>query len=562
MFKRNLVIFVVFIFIYSGFILPQDSLWTYYTHPTQSIKSFYQEGNYLWVAKNTNLLKIDIRTNEIERINYDDFGLKREYSYLNFNTSYLPQVYKFYVDRDGVKWFILKNDSLYFFASFDGVKLTCYDKNNSPFPEIGINYEPEILIDSNNNKWFATPEKLIRYNADEWTVFDSLNSSLPDNNITALSMDDSNNVWIGTANGGIIKLTGTDWFIFQQSGSNAVSNIAFDKENNLYYYIKFNTSINKFVGNNSITINIPGFGFYNLQISFDKVSNIWISGYQQLVGSNSYEFIGGKWINPWDSILIQPIERIFSDKTGNIWVTTQNFIYGQIESVDENLGKYDAGKWELLNVKTSVLPSNHIYSIAVDSHNKKWIGTDKGLAVTDNNNWTVYDTSNSEIPLNSVSSIAIDSNEVKWLGLTSWIGTARSHNASSALAKFDNNTWTIFDSANSILPNSPILSIAVDNKGNKWLGTACKGLIKFDDVNWTLFNINNSPLPSDSVTALAVDKDNIIWIGTEKGLAKYDGKKWFIYDSTNYLTASNISAIGIDNNNNKWIGEMVKAGGQ
>ena len=79
-------------------------------------------------------------------------------------------------------------------------------------------------------------------------------------------------------------------------------------------------------------------------------------------------------------------------------------------------------------------------------------------------------------------------------------------------------------------------------------------MIKFDDVNWTLFNTKNSHLPSDSVTALAVDNDNIIWIGTEKGLAKYDGKKWFIYDSTNYLTASNISVIGIDNKNNKWIG--------
>ena len=340
----------------------------------------------------------------------------------------------------------------------------------------------------------------------------------------------------------------------EDSSLTAVSDIAFDNENNLFYYMKFDTAINKFNGANLTTIKIPGLSFYDLKISFDKNNNLWIAGYQQLIGQNAYEFIGDKWRNPWDSILVQPIESIFSDKNGNMWVTTQSFIFGRTETVDENLGKFDGKEWNLLNVKTPALPSKYIYNIAIDLQNNKWIGTDNGLAVTDDINWEVYDTTNSIMPLNSVSYIAIDSNGTKWVGLTNWSRNNRSYHSSSALIKIKNNAWTMYDSTNSILPNSPILSIKIDKNGNKWIGTACRGLIKFNDTEWTLYNTKNSKLPSDSINALAVDKENRIWIGTDKGLAKYDGKSWVIYDSTNSLSSSNVSAIGIDYKDNIWIG--------
>jgi ligand-binding sensor domain-containing protein len=58
------------------------------------------------------------------------------------------------------------------------------------------------------------------------------------------------------------------------------------------------------------------------------------------------------------------------------------------------------------------------------------------------------------------------------------------------------------------------LSIAIDAQGNKWIGTLTKGLAKFDGVNWTVYNTSNSGLPYDYVHAIAIDKKGNKWIGT------------------------------------------------
>jgi hypothetical protein len=39
------------------------------------------------------------------------------------------------------------------------------------------------------------------------------------------------------------------------------------------------------------------------------------------------------------------------------------------------------------------------------------------------------------------------------------------------LTKYDGSTWTVYTPSNSGLPNYLVLSIAIDNNGNKWFGT-------------------------------------------------------------------------------------------
>jgi len=80
----------------------------------------------------------------------------------------------------------------------------------------------------------------------------------------------------------------------------------------------------------------------------------------------------------------------------------------------------------------------------------------------------------------------------------------------------------VYDTANSGLPHNYVEDVAIDEQGNKWIGTWGGGLAKFDGVNWTVYNTDNSGLPHNSVDALAFDEQGNTWIGTEDGgLAVY-----------------------------------------
>ena len=44
------------------------------------------------------------------------------------------------------------------------------------------------------------------------------------------------------------------------------------------------------------------------------------------------------------------------------------------------------------------------------------------------------------------------------------------------LAKFDEENWTVYDTANSDLPDNWIWGLAIDDQGNIWIGTLGGGL--------------------------------------------------------------------------------------
>jgi ligand-binding sensor domain-containing protein len=167
-----------------------------------------------------------------------------------------------------------------------------------------------------------------------------------------------------------------------------------------------------------------------------------------------------------------------------------------------------------------------------------------GLAKFDGMSWTIYNRSNSGLPSNTVYAIAIDEQGNKWIG-TEWGG----------LAKFDGINWTVYNTSNSGLRSNTVYAIAIDGQGNKWIGTWGGGLAKFDGVRWTVYNISNSGLPSSTVYAIAIDGQGNKWIGTSRGLAKFDGVNWTVYNISNSgLSDNDVRAIAIDGQGNKWIG--------
>lgn len=170
-----------------------------------------------------------------------------------------------------------------------------------------------------------------------------------------------------------------------------------------------------------------------------------------------------------------------------------------------------------------------------------------------NSNWIIYDTANSDLPDNYIWSMALDNEGNKWLGTFD-----------NGLAKFDGNNWVIYTTDNSNLPGNYIQTLDIDSDGNIWIASAEHsyegpvsglGLTKFDrDTTWITYNCENSQSPCADIIDICIH-ENIIWLGSTKGIIRFDGMNWTVYDTSDYnLSGNNVESIAIDSSGNLWAG--------
>jgi ligand-binding sensor domain-containing protein len=117
-----------------------------------------------------------------------------------------------------------------------------------------------------------------------------------------------------------------------------------------------------------------------------------------------------------------------------------------------------------------------------------------------------------------------------------WIGTT------GGLVRVDTLTLTtqFFNTANSGLLSNAISAIAVDNQGNKWIGTKNKGLARYNGSSFSYYR--QSVIGSDIVNAVAFEADTL-WVGTNGGAARFDGTGWTIYNRLNSLPSDTVTSI-------------------
>lgn len=190
-----------------------------------------------------------------------------------------------------------------------------------------------------------------------------------------------------------------------------------------------------------------------------------------------------------------------------------------------------------------------------------WVGTSGGLYKIEKNSGAVaayYDSTNSGLPSCTVLTIAIDKKGNKWIGNTN----IRLGGDGCGLIKFNGSSWTVYDHSNSGLPQNRIWELVIDTNDDVWIGMdyltifpqpqSRNTLARFDGTNWILYN-ENFGLPFKTVRSIAIDESGTKWLAMGVFM-KYDDKNWTKYDMFSGLPSDHACDVAIDRNGNKWIG--------
>lgn len=561
--------FLCFIVFPSGSSFSNDQ-WINYTN-TSTISMLALDGNYLWQGSGGGAVR-----RAVNDPLSDTF-------YYNHATGLAGTGVGFiFVDHLRRKWFESAGLTVW-----DGVTSTRYDTSNSGLKS---NFITCMAEDKLGRVWIMNYGAATVFDGTNWTTYDSSNSGLF-TYFDGVAIDDSNRAWFyESENKGVVMFDGANWKTFNTSNSGLISNSVYtivpEKPNKVWFGCLGGVSV--FDGTNWIKYDTTFFPLPGSVscMAIDSLGRKWFGGNYHGLTMFDPPFTWEVYNTTNSGIPSNNVWSIVADSFGNIWTSNPT-----PESEPKYyLTKFNGTDWHVYDISGNQLSSNRVGDIAIDHSGNKWIGTGKGLCKFDDNSWTVYTKNNSGMPADGVGVFAFDTNGDLWMlcggGVTKFDGinwttfflpdsiapqcmTIDKNNVKwfgtmlEGLIRFDDTTWTFYDTSNSPLPYNWVQSLAVDSSNNLWMGTVgvfYQGLsgwvLKFDGTNWSVYNPSNSGLPFNlMVWSLAVDGSNRIWIGAYwAGLAMFDGTNWYNYNIYNSNIASNnVMDIGFDASGNTWV---------
>jgi len=272
-----------------------------------------------------------------------------------------------------------------------------------------------------------------------------------------------------------------------------------------------------------------------------------------------YEYTGESWINHSDEVknLIgyeegDKITTVYADKSGNIWVST-------------NRGKmvmYDGSNWSWVSpvaVWTQVygysVPEGSLGSfneVFGDSQGNVYVSASIDCNVCGNGG---QDTQILKRSTNGVWSTAIPNGGVVSRSNANKLkGTFDNSTGdfwfflywgdSSGVYRYRNDAWTNYTTADGLADNT-VSDILVDSTGKVWVNSengniaTSKGISKFDGVSWVIWNADTGNLASSVITQISEDNRGRVWFTTHGdggGIASiYDTAdgSWMYYSGKN-----------------------------
>ena len=435
-----------------------------------------------------------------------------------------------------------------------------------------------ILQDRQGFVWFGTKEGLNRYDGYNFKVFNrdpSDSSSIGGNVINSIIEDPNGEIWVGTEKGIFIYSPLTESFSpfkaitkNKESITGSVTDIQIDAKGNLwiavagygaFFYDTSKKQLRSILVESTIKKKYsPNFCW---SICIDNDGVVW-------TGSHNYG------IHKFDQASGYFKEFVSTNEKADL----KNLLIYKVYNYDVNnliIGTSSEGL-KLLNKRNGTitpLSNDELYkklfirTIASNTDNELWIGTESGLYIYNKNAKTfnhISENKNDKYGLsdNAIYSIFRDNEGGIWIG--SYFGGVNYFPKQYNPIK----RYTSLKEGNT-LSGDRVREFCPDNNGNLWIGTEDGGLNKFNLANNTFvhFKPNNGNLSINyhNIHGIQLDQ-NLLWIGTySQGIDVLDintGRvvEHFIKsDAPNSLPHNDVFSIYKDKAGTLWIGSFAGA---
>jgi len=165
------------------------------------------------------------------------------------------------------------------------------------------------------------------------------------------------------------------------------------------------------------------------------------------------------------------------------------------------------------------LPFGGVTALDIQTNGDVWMGSGLGgIMIFDGANFTPITSAADGLIDDRIRGMRNDNSGQRWIGTSEGITVLTSSDV------FLTNYTTMFS-----LPApdtlNPIEDIEIDNGGNVWVGVYVDylvtegGVVAFDGSNWTEYDVADG-LVGPVIRALAIDQDNAVWVATSTGVSK------------------------------------------
>ncbi|WP_179004162.1 type IX secretion system anionic LPS delivery protein PorZ [Winogradskyella forsetii] len=218
------------------------------------------------------------------------------------------------------------------------------------------------------------------------------------------------------------------------------------------------------------------------------------------------------------------------DSDGLLWSVSSR-IAEPLKSYNPSTGNWES--YSFSNLIEDPDDEDGFFAIEIDNNGTKWIGSyDNGLIAYNESIATdplrnINGEEQNILPFTRIISLALDNNSQLWVGTTKGIRVLF-----NPLGFYDNPSPSLSQVIiledgipKELLENQIISDIEVDGSNNKWIGTFDSGVFYFSpDGQNTIyhFTTDNSPLPSNRINDISLDPNNgSVYIATTKGLLSF-----------------------------------------
>ncbi|WP_422107660.1 hybrid sensor histidine kinase/response regulator transcription factor [Winogradskyella sp.] len=491
-------------------------------------------------------------------------------------------IYTIIQDDSGFIWLGTNGAGLY---RYDGISYESYKNIIDDSTSISSSLVLSAYLDSKKRLWFGTEDGLnlydrannrfVRISKSGFDVENDENVS-----ISSLKEDSNGNLFIGTYDLGIYKMSLDDFSIESIISNESLESItlngnAIDIDHLGHAYVATDRGIKLYDSKSNtlrtalfktekgaIDIDVPVESLY-----IDSKNNIWLG-----TVSDGLIKISKPDLNEKEQR--RKIDYFFFSKNkflsilelndGTLLCGTENDGLFHIDKNGIVLNRYDAND----NTNGNIL-SNSIWSMFLDKDERIWIGYyNKGVSVYDE----LYDKFGEirSMPRNpnslthpSVSAIVEDEKGRLWIAMDG-----------GGIDIYDKKTHEIthinpsHSTPYSGLTSNYIEAMRFDHNGNLWVGSWDNGLYLLEKGSKTFINFteNNAKgeLVPDNILSLDEDSEGTIWIGTyNRGLLSFNPKTSLFthYNrasfADNRLTEVELRRVLVDNYNDIWLGTEV-----